>query len=71
MSGVINVTCVTLTLRTVHETHLSRRQLGHVLCLGKITMVPGQPAGFFKEVCLYSGTDWLKVLYQSEDGEGS
>jgi len=34
-------------------------------------MVPGKPAGFFKEEYLYSGTDWLKVIYQSEDGEGS
>ena len=33
-------------------------------------MVPGQPAGFFKEVILYSGTDWLKVAYQSEGDEG-
>ena len=35
-----------------------------------ITMVLGQPAGLSKEVCLYAGADWLKVVCQLVmDGE--
>ena len=40
-------------------------------CFVSITIVGllGQPAGLSKEVCLYSGTDWLKLICQSEDDE--
>ena len=31
----------------------------------------GQPTGLSKEVCLYEGADWLKLIIQSEGGEGS
>ena len=34
-------------------------------------MVFGQPVGLSKEVCLYAGADWLKLICQSEGGERS
>ena len=34
-------------------------------------MALGQPTGLSKEVCLFEGTDWLKFICQSEDGERS
>ena len=35
------------------------------MCVVYITMVLGQPAGFFKEVCLYADADWLQVIIMS------
>ena len=34
-------------------------------------MILGQPAGLFKEVWLYVGADWLKLIRQSEGDERS
>ena len=33
------------------------------------TVALGQPVGLSKEVCLYTGADWLKLSCQSEGGE--
>ena len=40
-------------------------------CFAYIAVVPGQPIGLSKEACLYAGTDWLKLICWSEDGERS
>ena len=42
---------------------------GMVTCFVHITVTLGQPAGLSKEVCLYAGADWLKLICQSEGGE--
>ena len=38
-------------------------------CFVYIAMVLRQPADLSKEVCLYVGADWLKLISQSEIGE--
>ena len=40
-------------------------------CFVYITLVFGGRASLSKEVCLYAGADWLKLICQSEGGEGS
>ena len=36
-----------------------------MLCLHELEMVLGQSAGLCKEVCLYAGADWLKLVSRS------
>ena len=40
------------------------KQQGHMLCLRYNGMC--KPAGLSKEVCLYAGADWLKLICQLE-----
>ena len=40
-----------------------------VTCFVHTTVTLGQPAGLSKEVCLYAGADWLKLICQSEGGQ--
>lgn len=41
------------------------------VCFVFITMVLGQQMDWTKEVCLYTGADWLKLVCQSGGGKRS